>query len=1050
MRTLVSLFLAALLTSVTALATPVDPTNFSESVYVSSSNIGSITGIAWAPDGSGRLFVARKGGFSGQQTAELRIVQNGAVLPTPFATESVYTASECGLIGITFDPDFVNNGYVYLFLTATSSQQKIVRYTANGNVGTNRTEIVTGLPTNGANHDGGGIAIGNDGRLYWSIGDNGNGTGVNGDLTSLASKIGRANRFTGAALNDNPFFDGSGPNNDRIWARGFRNPFTMIFQVATGQLWSDTVGQDWEQVFLPTRGVHAGWNTYENNQPTGYLPPIIAYRTNGTEARTIAASGAVRSNGIVTITTTTSHHLRKGGMVTISGVGSGSFNGVFPVATVKPASPDPQISTQFTYLQAGPDETSGGGSATTVYVGGVVSGGCFYDSTAFPAAYRGNFFFGDYNAGKLLRVPLDANNSPIRVEEFVTNIGSQVDMATGPDGAIYYADQNSPGTIRRIAYRGTEQNVIVQPTAFNVEEGGSSIVSVRLAAAPSANVTVTAQRVSGDPDITVTGGASLTFTPANYATPQLITVAAAEDADVANDAATIRVLAPGISSYDLIVNGIDNDEAQLVVSTTSLSVNEGSSNTFTVRLANAPAANTTVTVARTAGDPDVTVSSGGSLVFTPANYATPQTVTISAAEDADNANDAATITISTAGEVSREVAVTVIDNDPLAPSFTTSPIVTAVQGASYTYDADAAGNPAPTFSLTTAPAGMSIDATTGIINWLPNTLGTFNVAVQAANGVLPNATQPFTVTVNVDQPPTAVLTRPVAGEILSGMTAEFFGDGIDDVSTVKAEFFVDNVLVYTDVNNGNHFHYGGGHGLFNTTQFTTGSHLFRMRVTDTKGQTGDAEARATIGSGGTTPPTPQSAVSRKAHGSAGNFDIVLPLSGRPGIECRYGGTNGDHQIVVTFASPVTVNGNFQADVTAGSGAIGSGSVPNNGMVAVNGAVVTIPLTNVADAQNLTLMLFNVNDGSGAGDVAIPVSFLAGDSNDSGQVTGSDVSQIKALSGDSGVTASNFRADVVPSGLINSSDIGLAKARSGNVLPAAPARKGAKGRASGDR
>lgn len=1039
MRKLLPFLLATLFSLPSAFSTPVDPANFSESVYVSSSLIGSTTGIAWAPDGSGRLFVTRKGGFSGQQTAEVRIVQNGTVLATPFATESVYTASECGLLGIAFDPDFVNNGYVYFFVTSSSSQQKIVRYTAVGNAGTNRTEIVTGLPTIGANHDGGGVGIGNDGRLYWSVGDNGNGSGVNANLTSLASKIGRANRFTGAALNDNPFFDGAGPNNDYIWARGFRNPFTMTFQVTTGQLWSDTVGTNWEQVFLPTRGSHAGWNTYENNQPTGFLPPTIAYRTNGTDSRTIAASGAVRANGVVTITTTSTHPFRKGGFATIAGVGNSSFNGVFPVTSVKPGSPDPQLSTQFTYTQAGPNETSGGGSATTQNIGGVVSGGCFYDSTAFPAAYRGNFFFGEYNAGKLIRVPLDAANTPIRTEEFVTGIGSQVDMATGPDGAIYYADQSTPGTIRRIAYTGTAQNVIVQPTALNVQEGGSSVVSVRLAQAPASNVTVTASRVSGDTDITVASGASLTFTPANFATPQLITIAGAEDGDLENDTATIRVFAPGIASYDLFVNGVDNDEAQLVVSTTSLSVNEGGSNTFTVRLANAPAVNTTVNVARTAGDSDVAVSGGASLVFTTGDFATPQTVTISAAEDADNTNDSATITISTAGEVPRDVSVTVIDNDPLAPAFTSSPVLTAVDDASYTYDANAAGNPAPTFSLTTAPPGMSIDAMTGIINWLPTDPGNYNVVVQAANGVMPNATQSFTISVNPDQAPTASLTRPAAGEILSGTTAEFFGDGFDDVSTVKAEFFVDGVLVYTDVNNGNHFHFGGAHGLFDTTQFTTGSHVFRMRVTDTKGQTGEAQVRATIGSGGMNPPTPQSAVSRKTHGAAGAFEINLPLTGMPGIECRSGGGNGDHTVVVTFANSVSVNGNFQADVIAGNGAIGSGGVPNNGMVSVNGAAVTIPLTNVADAQNLTLMLFAVNNGAGTGDVAIPLSLLAGDTNGNGQVTGSDVSQTKSLSGGA-ITAGTFRADVVPTGDINSSDIGLVKSRSGNTLPLPRERK----------
>ena len=117
MRKLFPFLLVAFVALPSAFSAPVDPANFSESIYVSSALIGSTTGIAWAPDGSGRLFVARKGGFSGQQNAEVRIVQNGAVLATPFATESVYTASECGLIGMAFDPDFVNNGYVYFFVT---------------------------------------------------------------------------------------------------------------------------------------------------------------------------------------------------------------------------------------------------------------------------------------------------------------------------------------------------------------------------------------------------------------------------------------------------------------------------------------------------------------------------------------------------------------------------------------------------------------------------------------------------------------------------------------------------------------------------------------------------------------------------------------------------------------------------------------------------------------------------------------------------------------------------------------------------------------------
>lgn len=99
------------------------------------------------------------------------------------------------------------------------------------------------------------------------------------------------------------------------------------------------------------------------------------------------------------------------------------------------------------------------------------------------------------------------------------------------------------------------------------------------------------------------------------------------------------------------------------------------------------------------------------------------------------------------------------------------------------------------------------------------------------------------------------------------------------------------------------------------------------------------------------PSTPivQSAVSRKMHGSAVSFDINLPLSGTPGIECRRGGSTGDYTIVVTFLANVSVNGSPQAAVTSGIGTIGSSGVADGGTVTIADNIVTIPLTNVTNA-----------------------------------------------------------------------------------------------------
>ena len=107
------------------------------------------------------------------------------------------------------------------------------------------------------------------------------------------------------------------------------------------------------------------------------------------------------------------------------------------------------------------------------------------------------------------------------------------------------------------------------------------------------------------------------FTPSNYYVPQLVRISAAEDANQDSETATFRVLAPGIATYDLLATTIDNDSPSMVVSNASLSVNEGSTDTFTVRLANAPAADVSVTVARPRVIADVNVSSGSSSLSPP-------------------------------------------------------------------------------------------------------------------------------------------------------------------------------------------------------------------------------------------------------------------------------------------------------------------------------------------------------------------------------------------------------------------------------------------------
>ena len=322
---------------------------------------------------------------------------------------------------------------------------------------------------------------------------------------------------------------------------------------------------------------------------------------------------------------------------------------------------------------------------------------------------------------------------------------------------------------------------------------------------------------------------------------------AAEDADYDNDSALFQVSSPGLTSYDISVTGIDNDEPTLVISRANLSITEGASGTFTVALTTPPVSPVTVTVARASGDADITVTGGATLSFDSGNYATPQTVTIAAAEDADSTPDTAIISITRAGEPVRTVNVTAADNDLVAPAFTSAPITTAVLNQPYVYDANASGNPAPSYGLDVKPTGMTINTATGLIAWTPAATGSFPVTIRATGTGF--VTQPYTLVVTADAAPTANLPSPALGTVVSGPNAEFFGDGTDDAGTVKAEFFVDGVLRSTDINSGGHYHYGGSHALFDTTQFTNGPHTLEFRVTDGGGQSGSSLVQITIGNG---------------------------------------------------------------------------------------------------------------------------------------------------------------------------------------------------------
>ena len=166
-----------------------------------------------------------------------------------------------------------------------------------------------------------------------------------------------------------------------------------------------------------------------------------------------------------------------------------------------------------------------------------------------------------------------------------------------------------------------------------------------------------------------------------------------------------------------------------------------------------------------------------------------------------------------------------------------------------------------------------------------------------------------------------------------------------------------------------------------------------------------------------------SVVSRKVHADAGPFDVNLPLTGNPGVECR--STGGDYTFVFTFSNNV-VSGN--ASVTGGTGS-------TSGSPTFSGNTMTVNLVGVTDDQQITVTASGVMDSFGQTlpDTAVNAIMLMGDTTANGSVNASDVAQTKGQLGAT-VDATNFREDVNVSGTVNATDVGQVKSNLGKSYP----------------
>jgi len=397
------------------------PTNFVDEQVVGTLN--QPRAFVFLPDG--RILIAE------QHTGAVRLVVSGHLsTPDPAFTVPNVNGSgyERGLQGIAVDPQFPSRPYVYVFHNGLDGHNHLVRYTVGGSIGdpvgqqlsiSTPLEIISDIPDDTENHQGGCLRFGPDGMLYLSLGDDDLGNCVAQDSTSLRGEILRLMvSGLGSAGGSQPArslitppgnpLTTTNANAKLVWAYGLRNPWCYGMDPDNGTIYTADVGEDVEEELDEIQpGKNYGWPWREGLT----IRPVAACPEPG---------------------------------------GAGNAANGFK-APIMAYARDQQMHAVF----------SGG-----VYR--AVPGGAFN----WPALYRGNLFWGDYYFGTLHRLERNLNNLWVEAPSvpgqpgvtWATGFTSACDFRVGPDASLYWLQQftSTPpgfgginGVLHRLRYTGT-------------------------------------------------------------------------------------------------------------------------------------------------------------------------------------------------------------------------------------------------------------------------------------------------------------------------------------------------------------------------------------------------------------------------------------------------------------------------------------------------------------------------------------------------------------------------------------------------------------------